>query len=307
MASSLPSSMNGHSMGRGEKEEHAMVPKAGWGEKSGGWDDGDGSGDEEGCGVGSCRPGFLKRFSHIALFSILMGAASMYVDVMMSYLGTQFIWLERLYGLTPGQTKMLLVWGKIGFLVLVPFLSVMARRWHMPRTLAITAVIVALAAIICVMPYPVHKSDLYAPPNVTKETQFTASVSITVLPNVMSPVVYLDSASVSITVLPNVMSPVVYLDSASVSITVLPNVMSPVVYLDSASVSITVLPDIMSPVVYLDSASVSITVLPNVMSPVVYLDSASVSITVLPNVMSPVVYLDSASVSSLCYLTSCPL
>ncbi|RUS84722.1 hypothetical protein EGW08_007509 [Elysia chlorotica] len=176
--------MNGHSMERRGKEEVAMVPKAGWGEKTGVWDDGEGSGDEEGCGVGSCRPGFLKRFSHIALFSMLMGCASMFVDVLLSYLGTQFIWLERLYGLTPAQTKMLLIWGKIGFLALVPFLSVMARRWHMPRTLSITAFVVAIAAIICLMPYPIHKADLHAPPNVTKETQFTISRLLIQLPSV---------------------------------------------------------------------------------------------------------------------------
>lgn len=149
-----------------------MVPKAGWGEKSGGWDD-EGSADDEGCGFGSCRPGFLQRFSGIIVFSIFMGGAALYTEIMFAYLVSQFIWLERLYDLTPGQLAMLLTWGKIGFLVLVPFISVFARKWHMPRTLSITTFVVAVAAILCVLPYAIHKPDLYSPPNVTKETQFT--------------------------------------------------------------------------------------------------------------------------------------
>ncbi|GFO28983.1 solute carrier organic anion transporter family member [Plakobranchus ocellatus] len=115
----------------------------------------------------------FQYFSGVGTFVVLFGLASMYVGILTSYLGTQFIWLERLYDISPGGLKMMVTMGEIAFLILVLFLSGLARRWHMPRTLSITTFIIGIAALICVLPYAAHKPELTPPPNVTKETQYT--------------------------------------------------------------------------------------------------------------------------------------
>ncbi|KAL3888230.1 hypothetical protein ACJMK2_000605 [Sinanodonta woodiana] len=93
-----------------------------------------------------------KFFKSLVSFSIVFGIGSMFTYTVNSYLSSQITTIEKVFGLSSSKSGMLLSANDVGFLTTVLFASHFMHRYHIPRILAISILIVGVFAILLALP-----------------------------------------------------------------------------------------------------------------------------------------------------------
>ncbi|XP_067665586.1 solute carrier organic anion transporter family member 2A1-like [Haliotis asinina] len=101
------------------------------------------------CGLLVCTPHSLQRCANIAAFTASAGAVSLFLQTLSTYIATQLTSLEKQFGLSSTDSGFLVSCNDIGFLSTVLFFSHFGRKGHVPRILAVSAIIYGLSGIAC--------------------------------------------------------------------------------------------------------------------------------------------------------------
>ncbi|XP_048257217.1 solute carrier organic anion transporter family member 2B1-like [Haliotis rufescens] len=101
------------------------------------------------CGIGACTPHSLQRCANIASFTATAGMVSLFLQTLSTYISTQITTLEKQFGLSSTDSGFLVSCNDIGFLSTVLFTSHFGRKGHIPRILAVAAIIYGIAGIAC--------------------------------------------------------------------------------------------------------------------------------------------------------------
>ncbi|KAL3888225.1 hypothetical protein ACJMK2_000600 [Sinanodonta woodiana] len=91
-------------------------------------------------------------FKSLLSFSIVFGTGSMLSHTVSTYLSSQITTIEKVFGLSSSKSGMLLSANDIGFLTTVLFASHFLHRYHIPRILAVSILIVGVFAIVVAIP-----------------------------------------------------------------------------------------------------------------------------------------------------------
>ena len=105
------------------------------------------------CGIGCFRPRFMQCCASIAAFIAAYCPPALLTSALVVYIASQVTTLERYYGFTSSQSGFLMSCNDIGYLLTTLFVSFLARKVHIPRTLSWSTVLYGIAGIICALAY----------------------------------------------------------------------------------------------------------------------------------------------------------
>ncbi|KAK3604303.1 hypothetical protein CHS0354_021566 [Potamilus streckersoni] len=91
-------------------------------------------------------------FTSLLSFSIVFGTGSLLSHTVSTYLSSQITTIEKVFGLSSSKSGMLLSANDVGFLTTVLFASHFLHRYHIPRILAASILVVGIFAIVVALP-----------------------------------------------------------------------------------------------------------------------------------------------------------
>ncbi|KAK3611257.1 hypothetical protein CHS0354_004901 [Potamilus streckersoni] len=91
-------------------------------------------------------------FNSMLSFSIMFGAGFMFTFTVNTYLSSQITTIEKVFGLSSLKSGLLLSANDIGFLVTVLFAAHFLHRYHIPRILAVSILIIGVSGIFLALP-----------------------------------------------------------------------------------------------------------------------------------------------------------
>ncbi|KAK7106612.1 solute carrier organic anion transporter family member 2A1-like isoform X1 [Littorina saxatilis] len=105
------------------------------------------------CGVGSFKPAALRMCASISVFTGVYSFSGLLTSTLSSYVNSQVTTLERHFGFNSAQTGLIMAANDVGFLVMVLFVSYIAAKVHIPRSLALVTILFGISGIMCAMPH----------------------------------------------------------------------------------------------------------------------------------------------------------
>lgn len=116
------------------------------------------------CGLLGCRPLFLQNFAKVACFTPVYGFAGLVTSTLSVYVNSQVTTLERQFGFSSNQTGLIMAANDIGFLVFVLFVSYLAPKMHIPKSLGVMTIVFGISGLMCCLPHFFFGSQLNLSP-----------------------------------------------------------------------------------------------------------------------------------------------
>lgn len=108
------------------------------------------------CGLGPCKPKWLKGFASVPWFVCFYSATSIVTSSLTTYIVSQITTIERQFSLSSVKTGYLMACNDIGYSAFILVTSYLATRVHIPRFLSLSAALFGVSGILCSFPHFIY-------------------------------------------------------------------------------------------------------------------------------------------------------
>ncbi|XP_076437485.1 solute carrier organic anion transporter family member 2A1-like [Babylonia areolata] len=105
------------------------------------------------CGIGQFKPAALRMCATMPMFTGFYSISALLTSTLSSFVSSQVTTLEKHFGFSSSQTGFIMAANDVGFLAMILFVSFLASRVHIPRSLGLFTIMFGVSGIFCALPY----------------------------------------------------------------------------------------------------------------------------------------------------------